>query len=564
MTLALASVQSVHSRDTIPDLDVMVRASYPDYIRDLYQLIDVIYSSEQEVALNICDDLRRAAIAAHSKEWELEADFLEVEYLIIYKQISPEVSLARYKRLMKDSRDYKSGIFRIHVLWGYFKLLWSIRDYEHAFAVLREFSQLLESVSIEDFYRKPGYLYSAGAAYYSFNDYSAALRMLRPLDRLPLNPDTKYPKLNSANTIGLIYQQMGDLDSSDYYLQRVLSLSDMVQDSAWIGIASGNLGKNAFLRGDYETAIPLLQLDYDLAWRFRDYGLAAGSGTILADIYIRTDEPKKAKVYLDSSFSCIRRSKQSHRFRFLYPVMAKYQAEIGNPKKTVAFLDSAEQYRNLHEKEFNSILLVRVKQNEHQTELDGIKAAEARQKIIWNAAIIVMALIAITLAVVLYSHRQRNRMRHEISEMERIRQTRELEEAQSQLDRFADQIVRHEALIQKLHKEAKSKEDGTVMRELRKSRILTEDDWRLFKDRFNMVHGGFIHTLKSRFSHLTPSEIRFLSLAKLGLSKSEIAAALGVSIGSLRVTWHRIRKKLNSPDGATPESFIRKMTEGNK
>ena len=47
---------------------------------------------------------------------------------------------------------------------------------------------------------------------------------------------------------------------------------------------------------------------------------------------------------------------------------------------------------------------------------------------------------------------------------------------------------------------------------------------------------------------LTPAEIRFMTLAKLNLSTKEMAASLGVSAQSVRVTRHRLLKKINLPE----------------
>ena len=250
----------VHSRDTIPNTDDMVRTAYPDFIPELYRYIDLIYASDLETARILCERLRTSALAVGSKEWKLEADFLEAGYLILHELVPPEVSLATYDSLFEDSRDVNMPIFRLHVLVGYFNLLWSTNDYENAFSLLREFKQLLEDVSTEDFFRKPHYFYRAGEAYYHFNDYSEAMKMLRPLVDLPMSATMKVPKFHSINMIGLIHQDRGVLDSAEYYFQRVLNLGIATGDSAWIGIASGNLGKNAFLRGDFEEAIRLMQL----------------------------------------------------------------------------------------------------------------------------------------------------------------------------------------------------------------------------------------------------------------------------------------------------------------
>src|SRR5699024_5481844 len=86
-----------------------------------------------------------------------------------------------------------------------------------------------------------------------------------------------------------------------------------------------------------------------------------------------------------------------------------------------------------------------------------------------------------------------------------------------------------------------------VLQEIENSTLLTDKDWIEFKRLFEQVHPGYIRRLKEAHPGLTASQIRYMVLTKLKFSRKEMAAILGISPESLRVTWYRIRKKLDLP-----------------
>ena len=59
----------------------------------------------------------------------------------------------------------------------------------------------------------------------------------------------------------------------------------------------------------------------------------------------------------------------------------------------------------------------------------------------------------------------------------------------------------------------------------------------------------------------TESEKRYLLLISLNLNKKEIAAMLGISPDSLRVTWIRLKKKLPVGYDTQAQDFIQYLLE---
>ena len=81
--------------------------------------------------------------------------------------------------------------------------------------------------------------------------------------------------------------------------------------------------------------------------------------------------------------------------------------------------------------------------------------------------------------------------------------------------------------------------------EIVKLKILMDDDWIRFRDKFELLYPNFIPVLTASGFHFTKSEKRFLMLKKLNLETKEIANMVGVSNDSVLKTQYRLRKKLS-------------------
>jgi DNA-binding CsgD family transcriptional regulator len=72
-----------------------------------------------------------------------------------------------------------------------------------------------------------------------------------------------------------------------------------------------------------------------------------------------------------------------------------------------------------------------------------------------------------------------------------------------------------------------------------------DKDWEEFKMYFEQVYTDFFVDLKKNYPDLTPGELRLCAFIKLNLSLKEIANILGISPESVKISRHRLRKKMN-------------------
>jgi len=86
-----------------------------------------------------------------------------------------------------------------------------------------------------------------------------------------------------------------------------------------------------------------------------------------------------------------------------------------------------------------------------------------------------------------------------------------------------------------------------------------DQHWDEFRGIFEQVHQSFFDRLQQQSDSLTSNDLRLLALIKMNHTSADIATLLGISQDSLRVLRHRIRKKLNLPQGDNFSAYIQSI-----
>ena len=131
--------------------------------------------------------------------------------------------------------------------------------------------------------------------------------------------------------------------------------------------------------------------------------------------------------------------------------------------------------------------------------------------------------------------------------------------AKIQLQNLTLKIRQDNNLIDELQKVKDSKNNLSLLSELKAKNILTQNDWNQFQQLFNEVYSYFIPSLTNKYPNLSQAEVRCLCLEKLKLSNNEMGLVLGISTNTIRVTKHRIRKKLDLLSQETLEELVQKI-----
>lgn len=355
------------------------------------------------------------------------------------------------------------------------------------------------------------------------------------------------------------YQALSRLDSSDLYFNKALRSNYISKGKIYYSIILGNIGHNFYLKKDYTKAIPLLQQDMNRAIEEGRKGLAVGSATTLANIYLEQGKPEKVKPLIDSIFSFIRASRQWERLKLVYPVVSRYYAAIGDLRQSDQYLDSALSYNDSMSRKFTSLQLARAQQKTERAQIQARQQAfqsAGRQGRKLQFIFLLASILLVTSAILIYIRQsKRNKGRQEQKEQQLQKFKLELSKAEAQIQDFHTRLATQSQQIEQMELQQTGNSADHILNELRQRAILTDENWLAFRTSFDQVHHGFIDRLQEKHPRISPAEIRVLVLARLHFSTKEMGTALGISPGSVRVTWHRLRKKLNISDSVSIEEL---------
>lgn len=112
-------------------------------------------------------------------------------------------------------------------------------------------------------------------------------------------------------------------------------------------------------------------------------------------------------------------------------------------------------------------------------------------------------------------------------------------------------------IISKLQEPDKETKDIDYdVSELLEQKILTDDGWDKFKKRFSEIYPDFFSNIRKSEIAITEAEIRILVLMTLKLNGNEMANTLGISPQSVRACKMRLKKKLQTHDFDSVETYL--------
>ncbi|WP_254560048.1 tetratricopeptide repeat protein [Dyadobacter diqingensis] len=542
--------------------DHLLHKTYPQRFRDIGKIyIRVMDNGDSASVFSEISSLKNYALAHHDSELELESDLLKAYYLSIWHKTQTERIVSMINKLgarAAEQHNMQIGLRSLKVLGDYY---WTgARNYELAFEYFIQQENILNKLSTDELPDKVYALLNIAHAYHEFSDYKKASSLFRQILTLKYNPDLHAGHNAALCAIAMIHRQQGNLDSSDHYYRRTIRKESPGNYEVWAAIARGGLGENAYVRGNYTEAVPLLQYNIDHAVSQKDFRRAAEIMIILADIHLKNNEVEKAgklaetaRRYLDL---CL--PDRYRHFQDLYFILVKVSAARGRVRLAEAYLDSALFVKDSLIHQYNAKLMLRAHQ---KIELQKLRAqmekaeSDQTQKLIQrNLALILVLIVAAGAAYIYKIQRQRHRQAQQLKELEIRQKKQELENAALQLKEFARNISEKSRQIEAL--ENKQIPDASTLSQLRAGTILTQDDWDYFKKLFSKVHGDYLHRLREKFPELTQGEIRFIALTKLGLGYQEMSATLGISSHAVRTTKYRLLKKIDVPDDRSLEEVM--------
>lgn len=247
-------------------------------------------------------------------------------------------------------------------------------------------------------------------------------------------------------------------------------------------------------------------------------------------------DEKLSKAYLRRSF--IQKRVKNYKDAFEnYRLYKKQFDKVFNSETTEKIQELELKHLFKQEKLADSLQFIKEK-----NELEIITKSERSKKQLYLLLLCIVVIAGFIIGS-LIKRNYKNKSKHLANKL-RLNQLELTKYTKALLNKSLEQDALDKE-IQVLNDKLGEKNTLHNLQELANTKILTKEDWVLFKEKFNSVHPLFFTRIKKY--KLTESEERLLSLEKLNLNNADISSILGIAGKSVVVTRYRLRKKLNIP-----------------
>lgn len=427
--------------------------------------------------------------------------------------------------------------------------------------------------------------------HFYFKDYKQVITLMHKAIKLPKYNDVI--EIQCYNNLGLAYSRIQERDSAVFYLNKAYTLADKYESDSWKAIASGNIGTIYYDLKEYDQAYEHYKKLYQYGKDQPDHIIRLTSYVYMSKVYLKLDSIALAKEYIQKvdislkqlAYELSQGDVQQFEVLRVRHLQNKenYYKEIKDFKIALEVSDSLHKITESLNSKYNTaqikIAADRLDLQEHQLKIFENEKKRAKQRLIFARIVLVLLLVGGGIYFNLYRSKVNKKRQNEkllaenrISILEKQQLERELNIARSHISNYVSKINQQNHLVQKFENELeKLKEihqiqgnDEDDIGNFKTIKILTDKDWQDFQYNFEKAYPRLMYGIKQHLPVFTVSEMRYLMLTCLGLKNKEMARAIGVSEGAIRVTLSRVRKKMNNlPEEVTPENIKEALEQNN-
>lgn len=381
----------------------------------------------------------------------------------------------------------------------------------------------------------------------------------------------KYTEPNTSeyasilDNLGRSYLKKGDLKNAEKNIRQSSALSKSIGDHVRYAKTLGNLAQIYERNKDYKTAIQLVLEDIRISEDTKNEKNLMYAYTLLTRLYISNDQINEAKLTVEKACE-IATSKSYFKINELDILKLrlnilqndnKEHEELKVRRRIEILEDSLNKTDGVLPLNQANWLMQKRKYQQNLAMTNKKLATESYWK---NVIFTVAGILLFIVLFVFFTAKDRERkkglvMEKKIAEYENSKQqnTKKLLDAHRTLDSQIDFLKEKNIQIQKLYgeiekiKESKSSFNDTdhlKLDDLLQSHLMTEENWRNFKNEFQREHFEFYNNLLENFPEITDSNLRIILLQKLGFSNSEISGLLGITIDAVKKSKQRLKRKL--------------------
>lgn len=366
------------------------------------------------------------------------------------------------------------------------------------------------------------------------------------------------------NNIGYYFYKKGELDSSSYYYQKVISDFNKEHFPIPYGLAIGNLGQLAYDRNDFQTALDFSLQEVELN-KNRE-GIAYINVLVLvAKAYYKLDRLEESNATLKIIFRSINENIPLKKVIDMHRLKAEIAKKQGNYKIAFDEFSNALKLKDSLQRSmaensdlfsfFGNYRLSFIKQKLvlSQKEASLAKANEAKRtaeiKLYLSLSVLGFIITIIGLYAYQLNHKKKEKLKQlekELLELELTNKKNDLTQMGLHLSSKREFFNEIKGLLEEICTRPNSeshKNIQSLIRELNHRAVFDENQTALWTN-IDKVNNSFFETLGNKFPKLTRTEKEICALLLLNFSTKEIANIRNVTPNAIKKKRQIIRKKL--------------------
>src|SRR5690606_27379245 len=209
-----------------------------------YMYRELEYMEDTTNAKQILDEISRIADSTNESQLQWEARLLSKYYQLYHSSEPMEARIDHMRKFADLAGREGFRIIQARAIKFIAFIYWEdFPDYEKLFQTYHQLERLITKLSDDEFPDMAQCYMIIGRAHFYFRNYENAIHYFRKATSISLIPFNTTFVMHSRNNLGLSFQNLNQLDSSEFYFLQILNDSTQYPVEIWKGIAAGNLGQ---------------------------------------------------------------------------------------------------------------------------------------------------------------------------------------------------------------------------------------------------------------------------------------------------------------------------------
>lgn len=465
----------------------------------------------------------------------------------------------------------------------------STHDYNLSFENYFAANEIFEKKGYQNVSIISKFLHDFALSRYYFKDYDQVIKLMHKSIKLP--PYNSNHDIQRYNNLGVAYSSLGIKDSAIFYFEKTKKLGQKYNSVAWEGIISGSIGDLYYKENNYQEALKHYNIQYEKLKNTPFDPNRISSFVNIAKTQLQLGNIKETNnliVLIENTYKSLRKNRSygddqqiETSKKDYYELKTNFLIKKNKLPEALKYKDSLLLVQNILDSKYH-LAVVKMSSDKLIIQNKELKLAEkeeekASQQLIYILLISGILIVGGIIYAYMYTSKRKKKRQNEkllaqskIVLLEKKKTEQELQKAKTEIEHFIVKLNEHGHIVSKLEDDLKSLKNmeieqerllNNTLQDLKSAKILTYDDWFEFQKNFEIAFPELLQALKECVPGITSSEIRYLMLIRLGFSTKEMSRALGVSDVAIRVTWSRIRKKMNLSVDETPASVWKRVIQ---